>query len=174
MALIEGRADGRAIRDAVGGDLAAIVAIYNSTIAGRQATADLEPVSVESRQAWFSAHSPDRRPLWVLEGSGAIQGWLSFENFYGRPAYSATAEVSVYVGEAFRGQGAARFLLATAVARAPGLGLMTLLGFVFAHNAPSLRLFEGLGFERWGHLPRVAVLDGIDADLVILGRRVSP
>ena len=30
----------------------------------------------------------------------------------------------------------------------------------------------GRGFERWGLLPRVAELDGIERDLVIVGRRL--
>ena len=37
-------------------DLPEIVAIYNSTIASRQVTADLQPVSVAEREAWFVAH----------------------------------------------------------------------------------------------------------------------
>ena len=45
--------------------------------------------------------------------------------------------------------------------------------FVFAHNGPSVTLFERYRFERWGHLPRVAVLDGIERDLLIMGRRVA-
>jgi phosphinothricin acetyltransferase len=28
------------------------------------------------------------------------------------------------------------------------------------------------GFEQWGYLPRVAELDGIERDLVYLGKRV--
>ena len=35
-------------------DLPKIVSTYNSTIASRLVTADLEPVSVESKQAWFN------------------------------------------------------------------------------------------------------------------------
>jgi L-amino acid N-acyltransferase YncA len=77
-------------RDATLDDLPAIVAIYNSTIASRQVTADLEPVSVESRLAWFLAHRLLVRPLWV-----------------------------------------------------------------------------------WGRLPRVAVLEGVERDRVILGKRVG-
>ncbi|MBV8628542.1 MAG: N-acetyltransferase, partial [Paraburkholderia sp.] len=50
-------------RDATLDDLPAIVAIYNSTVASRQVTADLEPVSVESRLPWFHAHGPAARPL---------------------------------------------------------------------------------------------------------------
>ncbi|MNL65666.1 putative phosphinothricin acetyltransferase YwnH [compost metagenome] len=49
----------------------------------------------------------------------------------------------------------------------------TLLGFIFGHNAPSLGLFASLGFTRWGDLPRVAVLDGVERDLIIVGRRVD-
>ena len=161
------------IRDAVAGDLAAIVGIYNEAIPGRMATADTAPASVESRAVWFSEHAPRRRPLWVLEDNRAIVGWLSFQSFYGRPAYHPTAEISVYVTASRRGHGFGRTLLERAVDEAPRLGLRTLLGFIFGHNVASLRLFERLGFERWGHLPRVAELDGIERDLVIVGRRVA-
>jgi phosphinothricin acetyltransferase len=41
-----------------------------------------------------------------------------------------------------QGRGIGRGLLGEAVRRAPALGLRTLLGFVFAHNLPSLGLFE--------------------------------
>jgi L-amino acid N-acyltransferase YncA len=160
------------IRDAREADLARIVAIYNEAIPGRLATADTEAVSLASRLAWFAEHSPARRPLWVAEREGVTVGWLSFQSFYGRPAYAATAEVSVYVSTTAQRAGVGRRLLARAVERAPGLGLATLVGFVFGHNTASLTLFERHGFERWGHLPRVARLDGIERDLVILGRRV--
>jgi phosphinothricin acetyltransferase len=160
------------IRDARESDLARIVAIYNEAIPGRRATADTEPVSVARRRPWFREHTPERRPLWVAERERVIMGWLSFQSFYGRPAYGSTAEISVYVsGEAQRA-GVGRALLTRAIDRAPGLGLATLVAFVFGHNEPSLRLFERHGFARWGHLPRVARLDGIERDLVILGRRV--
>jgi phosphinothricin acetyltransferase len=161
------------LRDAREADLGRIVGIYNEAIPGRRATADTEPVSVASRLPWFQEHTPDRRPLWVAEHDGAIVGWLSFQSFYGRPAYAATAEVSVYVSGAAQRGGIGRRLLAHAVERAPGLGLTTLVAFVFAHNEPSVRLFEAHGFRHWGHLPRVARLDGREADLLILGRQVD-
>jgi phosphinothricin acetyltransferase len=161
------------IRDATAADLTAIVAIYNAAIPGRMATADTEPVSVESRVPWFREHAPQARPLWVTESAGEIVGWCSLQSFYGRPAYHATAEVSIYVAPDHRRAGVARHLLAECVGRASSLGLATLLGFIFGHNQPSLRLFEAFGFQRWGHLPRVAVLDGIERDLVIVGKRVE-
>jgi phosphinothricin acetyltransferase len=109
----------------------------------------------------------------VVERDGDVGAWLSFSSFYGRPAYDGTAEVSVYVDERVRRHGLGAYLLRAAIAQAPGIGVRTLLGFIFAHNVPSLALFERFGFERWGHLPRVAVLDDVERDLVIVGRRVG-
>ena len=152
-------------------DLPAIVEIYNATIPSRMVTADTEPVSVEQRVPWFEAHAPAVRPLWVTDVGGRIAAWLSFSSFYGRPAYSRTVELSVYVHESFRRHGLGSFLLEEAIAHAPAIGVDTLLGFIFGHNAPSLDLFARHGFARWGELPRVAVLDGVERDLVIVGRR---
>ena len=156
-------------------DLPTIVAIYNSTIASREVTADTEPVSVASRLPWFHEHHPQRRPLWVIEEAGrdGIIGWISYSNFYGRPAYSGTAEVSIYIDEAWRGKGVGRFALQEAIDFAPQVNVHTVLGFIFGHNKPSLALFEKFGFETWARLPRVANLDGIERDLIILGKRVA-
>ncbi len=162
------------VRLATRDDLPGIVEIYNSTVPSRMVTADTEPVTVASREAWFDAHQPERRPLWVCEDDkGRMAGWVSYSDFYGRPAYGATAEVSIYLHESRRGQGLGRFLLERAIAHAPNVGVTTLLGFIFGHNAPSLALFERHGFTRWGSLPRVAVLDGVERDLIILGRRLD-
>jgi phosphinothricin acetyltransferase len=160
-------------RSAAREDLASIIEIYNATIPSRLVTADLDPVSIESRTDWFEQHKPDFRPLWVSECDGQLAGWLSFSTFYGRPAYDKTAELSVYVGESFRHRGLGSYLLAQAIAHAPSIGIDRLIGFVFGHNQPSLKLFEKFGFERWGELPGVTRLDGVERDVIILGRRVE-
>lgn len=164
-------------RNATADDLAEVVRIYNAAIPGRQATADVEPLTVADRIAWFQAHSPNHRPIWVVDDFGGYQSlraWLSFSDFYGRAAYSATSEVSVYVDPGAHRQGLARGLLSAAIIAAPSLGIDTLLGFIFDHNEPSLSLFRSFGFERWAHLPRVATLDGVERGLVIAGLRVTP
>jgi L-amino acid N-acyltransferase YncA len=160
-------------RDAVEADLDAIVAIYNASIPGRLATADTQPVSVDSRRPWFNDRDWARHPLWVEENEGRIAGWLGFGKFYGRPAYAATAEVSIYVDPTAQRRGVATDLLQRAIARAPALGLTTFVGFVFAHNQRSVALCLKFGFQRWGLMPRVAVLDGVERDLLILGRRID-
>jgi phosphinothricin acetyltransferase len=137
------------IRDATEADLAAIVQIYNAAIPGGMSTADTTPVSLESRRTWFREHNPELRPLWVTLDDATVVGRLSFQSFYGRPAYHATAEISVYVSLNRRRSGIANALMTRAIEHAPRLGLKTLLGFIFGHNEPSLRLFEQFGFQRW-------------------------
>lgn len=161
------------IRDAKWSDLPTIVDIYNSTIASRMVTADTEPVSLESRKQWFQEHNPVSRPLWVALEDGKICGWISFQSFYGRPAYHATAEISIYLHEDFRGKGLGQTLMQAAINACPKLEIKTLLGFIFGHNEPSLKLFYRFGFEKWAHLPKVAELDGVERDLIIVGKRVA-
>ena len=161
------------IRIATEIDLPAIVAIYNAAVPGRMATADTEPVAVEARRGWFAEHTSDHRPLWVDERAGAIAGWLSLGVFYDRPAWDITAEVSVYVAPAHRREGVATALLETAIATAPALGLRVLMGIIFGHNEPSLALFRRFGFEQWGFMPGATELDGVERDVVFVGRRVG-
>ena len=160
------------IRDANMSDLTAIIDIYNTTIASRMVTADLEPISVEKRIPWFNEHSPDFRPLWVIEHQGAMCAWVSFQSFYGRPAYNATAEISIYIDPNYRGRKLGKYLIQKAIDACPSLQIKTLLGFIFGHNAPSIKLFTSFGFEKWAHLPNIAELDGVERDLLILGKRI--
>ncbi|RAJ82356.1 phosphinothricin acetyltransferase [Chitinophaga dinghuensis] len=153
-------------------DLDRIVAIYNTTIAGRMVTADTEPVTVESRLNWFHAHDADRRPLWMIEDAGINIGWMSFQSFYGRPAYNGTVEVSIYLDETARGKGYGGEILRYAISVSPNFKIDTLLGFIFAHNIPSLKLFEKIGFQEWAHLPDIALMDGARRSLKILGYKI--
>ncbi|MCC0175532.1 N-acetyltransferase [Waterburya agarophytonicola K14] len=168
------------VRDAKEADLTAIVDIYNQSIPSARATADTEPVTVDSRLNWYRNRSKNR-PLWVAINKTEIVGWLSFQNFYGRPAYLHTAEISIYVATAYHHQGIGRELLAKAISFCPEVELTTLLGFVFAHNQPSINLFTRYGFSQWGYLPDVAVLDRGDklegntalSSLLILGLSIN-
>ncbi|EGZ43922.1 GNAT family N-acetyltransferase [Neisseria wadsworthii] len=153
-------------------DLPEIVEIYNSTIAGRQSTADLIPVSTQERQAWFDAHK-GQRPLYVMKNeTGEVLAWGSFSDYYPRPAYHISAEISIYVRQDMRGIGVGKDLLRYMLEKAPSLGMENVLAVIFGHNHASIRLFESFGFKEWGRLPEVCDLDGKRADVVILGKRI--
>lgn len=159
------------IRNATIDDLPQIVAIYNATIESGIVTADTSPVSVDSRMPWFEQHSSNKRPIWVgtVSDQEDIVGWLSFNNFYGRPAYDITAEISLYIDEKYRRHGYATMLLQAAIEEAPNLGLKQLLGFIFHSNLQSINLFTKHGFEKWGELKNVAEINKKSQHLLILG-----
>ncbi len=71
----------------------------------------------------------------------------------------------------FRGKGLGECCLKKALAEAPAFEIHTLLGFIFGHNLPSLKLFAKLGFESWAWLPEIANMDGVMRDLIILGKK---
>jgi L-amino acid N-acyltransferase YncA len=161
-------------RDATQSDLVRIVEIYNSTVPTRMVTADTELVTVESKQSWFEEHNSLNRPLWVIENmEKEIIGWVSFQSFYGRPAYDATVEISIYLDPEQRGRGLGKEILQYCIDNAVKFGVKTLLGFIFMHNEPSLKLFRSFGFEDWATLPNIAVLDGKERGLKILGKRIT-
>jgi L-amino acid N-acyltransferase YncA len=160
-------------RDALIDDLKRIVEIYNSTIPSRMVTADTELVTTESKVSWFNEHHPNRRPLWVIEEENKIIGWVSFQSFYGRPAYDFTAEISIYLDSSVRGKGLGKKVLSYAIDHCHEFKIKTLLGFIFAHNEPSLKLFKSFGFEQWAMLPNIAVLDGLERSLTIVGKRIT-
>ncbi|MFC4232945.1 GNAT family N-acetyltransferase [Parasediminibacterium paludis] len=153
-------------------DLPNIVAIYNSTIASRMVTADTAPVSVESKLAWFHEHNRNTRPLLMVHDDTTLIGWMSLQDFYGRPAYNGTAEISIYIDEKHRGKGYGKKILQHAMATAANYQVHTLVGFIFAHNTPSLKLFASQGFEQWGNLKNIAVMDNIERSLTIMGKRL--
>ena len=161
-------------RNATQPDLGRIVQIYNSTVPTRMVTADTEPVTIESKQKWFGEHNPVNRPLWVIENpEKKIIGWVSFQSFYGRPAYNATVEISIYLDTEQRGKGLGKEILQYCIDCAIKFGVKTLLGFIFMHNEPSLKLFRHFGFEDWATLPNIAVLDRKERGLKILGKRIA-
>jgi L-amino acid N-acyltransferase YncA len=161
------------VRDAEESDLPAIVDIYNQSIPGGWSTADTQPITVADRIEWFRKHDPARRPLWVAEVDGEIAGWIGLSSFYaGRPAYDATAEVSTYIANAYRGRGIGSFLKRRMIEHCPRLGVTTLLSMHFDHNEATRKINEGLGFQVMGHLTEIALVRGEKRGLVIAGLRI--
>ena len=172
-------------------ELPAIVEIYNDSVAERNATADLAPASVESRLAWFDAHK-DRRPIYVLKGdiprrnfsvrqgtddensarNEQILAWGSLSNYKDRAAYDITAEISVYVRKSARGRGLGRMTAEYLIRIAPSLGVKNILAVIFTDNAASVKMFEKLGFTRWGTLPQVCDMGGRLKSVEIFGKKV--
>lgn len=159
-------------------DLSAILSIYNQTIAGKQATANLAAVTMAEREIWFNEHLHNpKRPIYVVKTRPnneptTIVAWGSFSDLYARTAYHISSEISLYLHSDYHRQGLGKLLLEWMMTQAPSLGIDNIVALVFAHNEPSLKLFAKLGFVQWGYLPQVCDMDGFIADVVMLGRRI--
>ena len=166
-------------------DLPEILAIYNQSIAGKQATANLTPVTCEERTAWFNEHlNSDTRPIYVVRAlakageseeqtaSSPIVAWGSYSDLYARTAYHISSEISIYLHQEYHGQGLGSALMRWMLTQAPSLGINNIVALVFAHNQPSLGLFRKFGFEQWGYMPKVCDMQGFVADVVMLAKTV--
>jgi phosphinothricin acetyltransferase len=163
------------IRDATMADLPAIVDVYNQSIPAGRSTADTSPITVSDRVEWFRKFDPARRPIWVAEADGQVVAVVYLSSFYGgRPAYDATAEISIYVATAYHRQGIGKRLKQWVIEQCPRLGVTTLLSMHFDHNDATRHINESLGFVQMGHLTEIAVVQGHKRGLVIWALRIPP
>ena len=155
-------------------DLEAIIEIYNQAIAAGQKTADIMPVTAHDRKNWFEAHTPNKYPILVAEKGDVIVGYLNIDSYRsGRMALRHTAEVSYFVHFEHHRQGVASNLLKHAIDMCPSLQLKTLFALLVDSNQNSIGLLEKYGFEKWGHMPRVAEFDGIEFGHLYYGLRIE-
>jgi len=84
-----------------------------------------------------------------------------------------TAEVSYYVNFKNHRQGVASNLLKKALAMCPELEIKTLFAILFDNNEGSRNLLKKFGFEQWGHMPNIAVFDGIEVGHFYYGKRIT-
>lgn len=163
------------IRLATEADLPTIIEIYNQSIPAGWSTADTVPITVSDRIDWFRRFDPSKRPIWVAEIAGVVVATTYLSSFYfGRPAYAATAEISIYIARDYQRQGIGRYLKEWVIQQCPRLGITTLLSMYFDHNHATQRVNESLGFVQMGHLTDIAVVQGQKRGLIISGLRIPP
>jgi L-amino acid N-acyltransferase YncA len=147
-------------------DWPAVEAIYVEGIATRNATFDTSPPSWEE----FDAGRLSDHRLVATEGD-RIVGWVALSPTSKRACYAGVVEHSVYVAEDARGQGIGRALMEALIESAEAAGLWTIETGIFPENAASLALHEQVGFRIVGRRERIAQLDGVWRDTVLLERR---
>jgi L-amino acid N-acyltransferase YncA len=83
------------IRPATAQDVPAIRDIYNEAVLHTTASYDYDPVTLESRSAWFEAHARDALPIFVAQAAdNSIAGWSALNHFRAWTGYRFTVENS--------------------------------------------------------------------------------
>ena len=147
-------------------DAARVLEIYAMGIRTRLATFE---TAVPSWRGWDLGHL--RHTRIVLERGGAVLGWAALSAMSRREAYSGVAEVSCYVDPGHRGEGVGTGLLGAVVAGSEGEGVWTLQASVFPGNRAAMGLLKKHGFRVVGTRERIARLEGVWMDTVLLERR---
>lgn len=156
----------RAMTDA---DLPRVLDIYAEGIATRNATFETEvPVLGDMAATWLPGHR------WVaetdLDGTTQVSGWTAISPVSARACYAGVGETSVYVAEAARGRGVGKSLLWRQVNEADAAGLWTLQTSIFPENRASIALHHSAGYQTLAVRSRIAQLDGVWRDTVLMER----
>lgn len=147
-------------------DMAAVLAIYEEGLATRNATFETTlPTANQLRAKWLPGLA------WVAELEGRVVGWTAVMPVSTRECYAGVGETSVYVTEDARGRGVGKALLNKQVNESDRAGLWTLQTSIFPENRASLALHRSAGYRTLAVRTRIAQLDGIWRDTVLLERR---
>jgi L-amino acid N-acyltransferase YncA len=148
-------------------DWSAVEAIFAEGIATRAATFETEPPDYDSFDA---SHHAEHRLVAVEDDR--VVGWVALAPASSRACYAGVAESSVYIAAGARGRGIGRALMEALVASASAGGIWTIHAGMFPENAASVVLHESLGFRLVGRFERIAQLDGVWRDTVLLELRL--
>lgn len=147
-------------------DWPSVRAIYLEGIATGQATFE---TSAPPWEEWHAKHLA--RPRIVFRDGSRLAGWAALSRVSARACYAGVAEVSVYVGDAFRGRGIGSQLLASLVQQSAAQGIWTLQASIFPENEASVRVHQRHGFRIVGRRERIAQQNGVWRDTLLMERR---
>lgn len=140
--------------------------IYALGIATGNATFETDVPAVEALdQKWL----PGQR--WVITLDDTVAGWAALIAVSARDCYRGVVETSIYIDTALAGRGLGRRLLAHQISAPLDAGFWTLQTSIFPENEASLAIHRAAGFRDVGRRERIAQLNGIWRDTILLELR---
>ena len=147
-------------------DEPAVQEIYAYGLETRMATFETElPTWAQLDQKW---HKHSR---FVYELEKKVVGWVALNPVSNRDVYRGVAEVSIYIAKGFWGQGIGSQLMHRVIQSSEQNGIWTLYSSVFPENTATVRLHQKYGFRKIGIREKIASLDGVWRDTLIMERR---
>jgi L-amino acid N-acyltransferase YncA len=120
---------------------------------------------------WDAKHHPDLRLVARLDNK--VVGWAALSPYSSRPVYAGVGEDSIYISEEQRGKGIGSLLLPALIKLSEEKGFWTLQAVIFPENEAIMALHQRNGFRMVGRRERIARLNGIWHDTLLLERRSS-
>ena len=144
----------------------AVREIYREGLETEQATFE---TAVPTWETWNSGHRPDCRLIARMDNK--IVGWAALSPVSKRPVYAGVAEVSIYIKANARGMGVGAELMGALIDASENAGIWTLQASIFPENKASDALHAAFGFRLVGVRKRIAQMDGVWRDTILLERR---
>jgi phosphinothricin acetyltransferase len=143
-----------------------VLEIYAFGLKTRNATFETQ---VPTWEKWTAKHLKHSR--FVYEHNGIVAGWVTLSPVSTREVYKGVAEVSIYIGEKYLGRGIGTKLMQMVIESAETNGIWTLYTSLFPENEASVKLHKKFGFREVGTREKIARLDDIWRNTLILERR---
>jgi len=154
------------VRDMTESDSSRVLEIYKQGIETLNATFE---TSAPTWKEWDSKHIKHSR--FIFEENGLVIGWIALSQVSARLVYRGVAEVSIYIDLNYANRGIGSKLMEEAVNSSERNGVWTLQSSVFPENIATLKLHEKFGFRVLGKREKIASLNGVWRDTLILERR---
>lgn len=136
------------IRAAQREDLDRINEIYNYYVVNTPVTFDVEPYTMERREAWFSQFAKTgRHRLLVAEENEVVMGYAGTTRFRPKAAYETTVEATIYCAPEAVGKGIGKRLYAELFASLKGEDIHRFVAGYALPNVATEALHRRFGFE---------------------------
>lgn len=144
-----------------------VAKIYLEGINTGKATFQTE---VPTWENWNNSHISSCRLVARLDNN--ILGWGALSPTSSRCVYAGIAEVSIYIGEEYRGNGIGTTILTNLVKLSEENGFWTLQSGIIKENTASITLHKRCGFREIGVREKLGKMsNGVWHDVVLMERR---
>ncbi len=155
-------------------DVVAIAAIYAHHVRHGTGTFETDPPSPADMASRRADVLSKQLPYLVAERDGVVLGFAYCNWFKPRPAYRFSAEDSIYLAEAARGQGVGSQLLAALSQAAEAVGVRKLIAVIGdSANAGSVGVHRAQGFTQVGVLKDCGWKFGQWLDVVLMEKSLG-
>ena len=148
-------------------DWQGVVKVYSEGINTGKATFQTE---LPSFAEWDDSHIKTCRLVAHL--GNKVIGWCALSPTSSRCVYAGVAEVSIYIGEEYRGKGIGKALLTNLVKLSEENGFWTLQSGIIKENVGSIVLHKSCGFREIGIREKISKMsNGEWFDVILMERR---
>lgn len=139
------------IREMIQSDWQRVAEIYEQGLEKGISTFQTECPTYEE---WDAAHIRDCRYVYVTDKK--VVGWIALTPSSSRCVYKGCVEVSIYIDDAYQGNGIGTKLMERICEETEQAGYWSLLSTIFSINEASIALHKKTGFREIGYREKIA------------------